>query len=304
LKNLPNYLSYTLQELQHIQQNLSQHLQQCQLCPRSCNVNRKKGEKGFCKAGIQCKLGNYMVHTGEEPPISGTKGSGTVFFAHCTLQCCYCQNFPFSQEHNGEYYTTNELASIYLWLQQQGCHNLNWVSPTQFLGHAFEALLIAREKGLRIPVVWNSSGWESPSIFQLSHYFCDIFLLDARYSKDETAYRYSCATQYTSINQQLLRMAREIQPHDCWENDLLQKGLIIRLLVLPGLANECIDLLHTIHEILGNQVLISLMSQYFPTWKSFENPPLDRTISIEEWNSVRSSLDSLGFSNGWIQELE
>ncbi|MDD4028157.1 MAG: radical SAM protein [Caldisericia bacterium] len=304
MKNLPNYLSYSLEELHRIQEQLTEELQHCQLCPRKCNIHRQKGEKGFCKAGLQTRLGNYMVHTGEEPPISGTKGSGTVFFAHCTLQCCYCQNFPFSQEHNGKDYSVEELALVYLWLQQQGCHNLNWVSPTQFLPHAFEALLIAREKGLRIPVVWNSSGWENPSIFQLSRYFCDIFLLDARYSNDDTAYRYSKATQYTTINETIIRLARDIQPNDCFEDGLMQKGVLLRLLVLPGYAHECVALLHTLHRIVGNKVYISLMSQYFPTWKAFENPPLDRTISHEEWGTVTATLDSLGFTNGWTQELE
>jgi putative pyruvate formate lyase activating enzyme len=262
-----------------------------------------QSDTGFCKAGAVAKLGNYMVHTGEEPPISGTNGSGAVFFAHCTLQCCYCQNFPFSQEHVGKEYTIDELASIYLWLQQQGCHNLNWVSPTQFLPHAVEALIKAREKGLRIPVLWNSSGWEHPTIFKLSQYFCDIFLLDARYSKDKTAQKFSKATTYTTLNQKIIQIARNIQPSDQWDDDLITKGLIVRILILPGFSQESIEILHMLHDTVGSQVLISLMSQYFPTWKAFDNPPLNRTLYPEEWNEVVDTLTSLGFSNGWIQEL-
>ncbi|HXK51307.1 MAG TPA: radical SAM protein [Caldisericia bacterium] len=303
MKNLPNYLSYTLPELYEVQQKLTEELQHCCLCPRECKVNRSQGEVGFCKAGPVAKLGNYMVHTGEEPPISGTKGSGTVFFAHCTLQCCYCQNFPFSQEHTGKEYSTDELASIYLWLQEQGCHNLNWVSPTQFLPQAFEALVKAREKGLRIPVLWNSSGWENPFIFELSQYFCDIFLLDARYSQDETAKKYSKAIHYSTLNKRIIQIARNIHPYDQWDGDLLVKGLIVRILVLPGFSQESIDILHMLHETVGDEVLISLMSQYFPTWKAFDHPPLNRSLNPDEWNRVSDTLTALGFSNGWIQEL-
>ncbi|MCK5848847.1 MAG: radical SAM protein [Caldisericia bacterium] len=303
MKQTPEYLSYTLNELRNVQEQLNAHLDSCALCPRNCSVNRRKEELGFCKAGQVVKLGNYMVHKGEEPPISGDLGSGTVFFAHCTLRCCYCQNFQFSQLHKGTDYSIEDLAQVYLWLQDQGCHNLNWVSPTQFLPQAFSALLIAREKGLRIPLIWNTSGWESPKIISLSKYFCDIFLMDVRYSKDKTGFEFSKAIEYQKFNRKCVEIAHEIQPENIFENGLLKKGIIIRLLVLPELENECIENLLWIKSSFGSNTLISLMSQYFPAWEALKNPPLNRKITKEEFDKVSSKLTSLGFDKGWIQDL-
>ena len=245
-----------------------------------------------------------MVHKGEEPPLTGSHGSGTVFFAHCTLSCCYCQNFPFSQQHNGKEVSVHELASAYLWLQEQGCHNINWVSPTQYFPFAISALIEAREKGLHIPIVWNSSGWEKPSIVEVSRYFCDIYLFDMRYSVKQTGELYSSAIDYPTINRQCITVARNNQPEDIWDGELLQKGILLRFLVLPGFSQECIENLQYIHDTLGPSTLVSVMSQYFPTWKATSIPPLNRKITSQEWNTVKKTVENLHFSNGWIQDYE
>lgn len=301
----PNYLQTTADERQAISEQLQSHLQRCRLCPNLCGVDRTAGKTGVCHATDKVKIGSYAVHRGEEPPLTGTRGSGTVFFSHCTLQCLFCQNYPLSQLHHGKEYTVETLADAYLWLQNQGCHNLNWVSATQFLPQAVEALWIAREKGLTIPIVYNSSGWETEETVRLLRSVVDVFLPDARYASDKPAIEFSKAFRYPEINERALRLMRTFQPEEVWhEEATLLKGMIVRVLILPGLAEDAIEILSRLKSWFGVSVPISLMSQYFPCYQALEHPILQRRIHQEEYDRVVSALHHLGFENGWVQEFD
>jgi putative pyruvate formate lyase activating enzyme len=300
----PEYLKNPVSTLEKIRDELFQNLSSCTLCPNKCQVNRLKGELGICQAPNFLKLGSFAVHPGEEPSISGTNGSGTIFYSHCTLRCIYCQNYPLSQLHHGKKYTTDELSDIFLSLQKKGCHNINMVSPTQFLPFMLDALIKAREKGLTIPIVYNTSGWENEWIVKLLHYFVDIFLVDSRYSSNETAFAYSGCRSYVEVNQKALQLMAERYPKALFDQEIMQKGIIVRVLVLPEHSTETIQILRHLKYWLGTDIHISLMSQYFPCWKALEHPTLNRRITTEEYEEVCTALETLGFSKGWTQDHE
>lgn len=302
----PNYLLYDRSRLLKAVEELDHHLHQCRLCPNLCGADRISDHTGVCRATDRVKLGSFAVHHGEEPPLSGTHGSGTVFFSHCTLQCLFCQNYPLSQLHHGKEYTIESLSEAYLWLQQQGCHNLNWVSATQYLPQAFHALLLAREKGLHIPIVYNSSGWETEDTIRLLEPIVDIFLPDARYASEKPAIEYSKAFRYPAINERALKRMRECQPEEVWqeENGILQKGMIVRVLILPGHAKDAVEMLYRLKDWFGVSLPISLMSQYFPCYQALEHPVLKRRILREEYDMAVNALHDLGFESGWVQEFD
>lgn len=298
----PEYLQTDLATLKDLRDRLYENLTSCTLCPNECKVNRTEGRLGVCQAPNHLVIGSYAVHKGEEPPISGTMGSGTVFFSYCTLSCLYCQNYPLSQLHHGKKYSIDELCDIYLHLQKQGCHNINMVSGTQFLPFMLDALIQAREKGLSIPIVYNSSGWESEWVVNSLRYFVDIFLTDSRYSNNETAFSYSRAKNYVEINQKALKMMQSFQPNALFDGDILHKGLIIRVLVLPGHSSESVEVLQNLQALVGTEVHISLMSQYFPCYKALEHPILSRSINASEYEGPCKTLEDLGFNLGWVQD--
>jgi putative pyruvate formate lyase activating enzyme len=300
----PEYLQNSLPLLKSIRDELYLNLTSCSLCPNRCQINRTDGKLGCCKAPNHLLIGSFAVHNGEEPPLSGTRGSGTVFYSHCTLSCIYCQNYPLSQLHHGKKYSTEELAQIFLDLQEKGCHNINWVSPTQFLPFILDALLMAREQGLKIPIVYNSSGWESEWIVEHLRYFVDVFLPDSRYSSDQTAYAYSKAGSYVDRNKKVLTLMHQFQPKALFEDDVMVKGMIVRVLILPGHHEESIQVLRNLKEMLGTDVHISLMSQYFPCYLALDHSPLDRKISSLEYDEVVMEMEKLGFNLGWAQDLE
>ena len=301
----PNYLQFSPEYLSGVADQLDAHLHECRLCPNRCGVDRTAGKVGLCRATDTVKLGNFAVHHGEEPPLSGTRGSGTVFFSHCTLQCLFCQNYPLSQLHHGKEYTIEMLSDAYLWLQHQGCHNINWVSATQFLPQAFRALLLAKAKGFRLPIVYNSSGWETEETVQLLRPMVDIYLPDARYANEKPAIEYSKAFSYPEINEKALRFMHEIQPEQVWHEDgTLQKGMIVRVLILPGHAEDAVEILTRLKAWFGVSIPISLMSQYFPCYKALEHPVLNRRLLREEYDLAVNALHTLGFENGWVQEFD
>ena len=300
----PEYLHTPLSTLLSLRDDFLDNLTACTLCPHSCKVNRTNGKVGFCQAPDHLVIGSSAVHQGEEPPISGVNGSGTVFYSYCTLVCLYCQNYPLSQLHHGNILTEEDLSEMFLTLQKKGCHNINWVSPTQFLPFILSSLLLAREKGLHVPIVYNCSGWENEWVLTRLKYFIDIYLPDSRYSNNETAFTYSKANHYVEINQKALLLMRENQPDDLWEDDLIKKGLIVRVLILPNHAEETITVLRNLRGILGKDTYISLMSQYFPCHKALEHPLLNRVISKSEYESVQNEMNRLGFEKGWVQDYD
>lgn len=283
-----------------------QLLESCRVCPRECGVNRlKNGKLGFCRSGLNPIISSVSPHHGEEPPLSGTKGSGTIFFANCNLRCIYCQNYPISQMGNGEERTPGELACQMLWLQEQGCHNLNLVTPTHFMPQILKALGIARERGFNLPIVYNTSGYDSLESLRLLDGIVDIYLPDMRYSDDRTSLNYSIAPHYHEINRAAIReMYRQVGNLVLDENGIAKRGLIIRHLILPNGLSGTGKIMKFLAEEISKDVYISLMSQYFPAYKATEHPEINRRITEKEYDAAYDIKMNYGLKNGWVQEFE
>ncbi len=281
-------------------------LEGCRVCPRECGVNRLKDEKlGFCRSGLNPIISSVSPHHGEEPPLSGTRGSGTIFFTNCNLRCVYCQNYPISQMGNGAERTIGELACQMVWLQEQGCHNLNLVTPTHFMPQILKALDIARERGFSLPIVYNTSGYESMEALRLLDGIVDIYLPDMRYADDGVALKYSIAPDYAEINRAAIReMFRQVGNLELDEQGIAKRGLIIRHLILPGGLSGTEGVMKFLAEEISKDVHISLMSQYFPAYRINEFKELSRRITVEEYEDARSIMEKCGLENGWVQERD
>lgn len=277
-------------------------LRRCDLCPRDCGVNRIAGEAGVCRAGLRPRIASSNVHRGEEPPISGTKGSGTVFLSGCSLQCRFCQNFPISQFDNGEVSTPSGLAGRMLRLQQQEVHNINFVTPTHFLPQILAAVYLAVERGFSLPVVWNSSGYEKVDVLELLDGVVDIYLPDMKYHDDEKARAFSSASGYRQVNRAaVLEMFRQVGHLEMDGNGIARRGLIIRHLVLPDGVDGTAEILPWIAGHLGRETHVSLMKQYFPAHQAGGMPGLDRKVTDEEYETAVEDLEESGLENGWVQ---
>jgi putative pyruvate formate lyase activating enzyme len=277
----------------------------CDLCPHDCGVNRITGEPGVCGAGLLPRIASANVHRGEEPPISGSRGSGTIFLTGCSLKCRFCQNFPISQLGNGEELTTAALAGRMLKLQRQGVHNINFVTPTHYLPQILAALWLAIPQGFRLPIVWNSSGYEKVDALMLLDGVVDIYLPDMKYSADEPASAISGAPGYTEINRRAVgEMLRQVGHLQVDGDDIAVKGLIIRHLVLPHDNAGSRSTLRWIAEHLGAETHVALMSQYFPAHLAGKTPGIDRTLTSEEYDAAVKALVDAGLDNGWVQELD
>ncbi|MDD2310655.1 MAG: radical SAM protein [Desulfuromonadaceae bacterium] len=275
----------------------------CDLCPHVCGANRIKGERGICGAELKPKIASANVHHGEEPPISGTKGSGTIFFTGCSLKCVFCQNFPISQLGNGEEITTLELALRILKLQRLGVHNINFVTPTHYLPQILAALWLAIPQGFSLPIVWNSSGYEKVDALQLLRGVVDIYLPDMKYSDDILGFEISSAPGYREINRHAVQeMLHQVGRLDVDNKGIVVKGLIIRHLVLPGQLAGTRETLEWIAEKLGIESHVSLMRQYFPAHKAHTVAGLDRKINDQEYDQAAEWLEEFGLENGWVQE--
>ncbi|MFC1855766.1 radical SAM protein [Thermodesulfobacteriota bacterium] len=301
----PSYFQlYDSGELRKRVISLYKILLSCTLCPRKCGVNRIIGEQGFCKSGFLPKVASNNVHKGEEPPISGTNGSGTIFFSSCTLSCDFCQNFPISQLGTGKEVTVTDLADMMIRLQKKGCHNINFVTPTHFVPQIVHALLIATRKGFSLPVVYNASGYESLEVLKLLDGIVDIYLPDMKYDDDKNALKYSHVSGYKEINRIAIKeMHRQVGVLQTDENNIAVRGLIIRHLVLPDGLSGSKKILDYIKENLGNDTYISLMSQYFPAHRAVADQALSKKIGYEEYSEIVEYLEKLGFSSGWTQNL-
>jgi len=279
-------------------------LESCAICPRVCKVNRLKNERGICKTGLKANVHSFMAHHGEEPPISGDRGSGTIFFACCNMKCLYCQNFEFSQEAEEPRETTaEELAQIMLGLQEQRCHNINLVTPTHVMPQILQALLLAVPKGLTIPLVYNTGGYERAEMIKMLEGIVDIYLPDMRYASEEHAVRYSQAPGYPQYNRQALKeMHRQVGTADIGPDGTIRKGMIIRHLVLPNDISGTREAMKFIKEELSEETYISLMSQYAPYYRAQSLEGINRRISPEEYAQAKQTLEELGLYNGWTQE--
>lgn len=303
----PGYLSlYKSGELERRIQRLLKRLERCTLCPRTCGVNRRKGATGKCCAGYMLRVSTVQPHMGEEPVLSGSKGAGTIFFSHCNLECIYCQNYRISQLAKGYDLYTNTLAEHMLSLQDKGCHNIEWVSPSHYIPQILQALYIAIPMGLNLPIVYNSNGYDSVAILRCLEGIVDIYLPDVKYSRNETAYELSNGKDYVNVNRAALReMYRQVGPGLILDSEgMARRCLIIRHLILPGYLMETREILKSIRKGLGNEVHISLMGQYFPTYKSSYHPELKRPLAYEEYEEAVAILEEEGFENGWIQSFK
>lgn len=276
-------------------------LENCNLCPRYCNINRFK-TVGYCNAGAKIKLNLYQLHYGEEPNISGTGGSGTIFFAHCNMKCIYCQNFTISHFGWGREVDESEIVDIMLNLQESGAHNINLVTPTHFSLQLIEALKTAKEKGLKIPVVWNTNTYENLETLQALSGLVDIYLADFRYFDNESSKTYSDANDYFEVASEAIKEMHRQAGNIRDINGIAVKGLMIRLLVMPGNKNRTEKILEWIHHNLGKETYISLMGQYYPTYRSVAFPEINRAITEEEYDHAVKALQDLGFENGYIQD--
>jgi putative pyruvate formate lyase activating enzyme len=282
------------------------HLEECDVCPRACGVNRLKNDKlGFCRSGLNPVVASVSTHHGEEPPISGTKGSGTIFFTNCNLRCVYCQNYPISQLGNGAERTPGELACQMTWLQEQGCHNLNLVTPTHYVPQILKALGPARERGFSLPIVYNTSGYDSVETLRLLDGIVDIYLPDMRYGDNKAAMQYSMAPHYVEVNQAAIReMYRQVGNLVMDDRGIATRGLIIRHLVLPGGISGTEQVMKFLAGEISKDVYISLMSQYFPAFKSAEHPEINRRINEKEYDEAYDIKMKHGLKNGWVQNFE
>ena len=277
----------------------------CDLCPRRCGVNRLQGELGFCRAGPLAKVASWNAHMWEEPPITGSRGSGTIFFSHCTGRCLFCQNYPISQLGVGDEVTHERLAGMMLALQRRGCHNINLVTPTHYVPQILSALEVAAEKGLCIPLLYNTSGYESVETLRLLDGVVDIYLPDAKYADDAVALRLSGFCDYVVHNRAALCAMRDQVGADlqCDDRGIALRGLVVRHLVLPEGLSQTPAVLGWLAEHLSRQVHVSLMAQYFPAHKAVSDPQLGRRISPSEYARALDVLEALGLERGWRQEL-
>ena len=280
-------------------------LEECRLCPRNCKINRLEGKIGFCKAGINPKVALYQVHNFEEPCISGENGSGTVFFTGCNLRCIFCQNYLISQEYKGEEVSIERLADIFIELQEKKVNNINLVTGFMFVPQIIDGIKIAKEKGLNIPIVYNSSGYESLDTLKMLDGIVDIYLPDFKYFYDDLSKEYSGVDNYFEIAIESIKEMKRQKPNNVFDsNGIMKEGVIIRHLILPNNVRNSKRVLQTIKEEFGEDTLVSIMAQYFPEYKAINNSNLNRKITKEELNEVKEYLEYIGLTNGYIQEIE
>jgi len=276
---------------------------ECNLCPHHCGIDRTSKKLGFCRAGKDPLISSAMAHHGEEPPISGTCGSGTIFFSNCNMRCVYCQNYQISQSSAGTRYDVNGLSNLMLGLQSRGCHNINLVSPTIWLATIIPAIGKAKSSGLEIPIVYNTGGYEDPDIIRQLEGLIDIYMPDMRYSDDNKALKYSGVSEYVMYNREaVIEMYRQVGTLSLDKDGIARRGLLVRLLVLPGDISGIADTLKFLKDEVSLHTYLSIMSQYHPAYKARSLPGLDRQVTIKEYQMVTSYSHKLGFNNGWTQD--
>lgn len=279
-------------------------LVECKICPNNCKINRIDGKLGLCRASDKVKVALAALHYFEEPCISGGKGSGTVFFSNCNLNCKFCQNYEISALGKGKEITIEELADTFLNLQNQGANNINLVTPTIYAYQIKEALRISKSKGLIVPVVYNSNGYESIETLKALDGYIDVYLPDLKYYYDDIAFKYSEIKDYFKhATEALKEMYRQVGSPQLDKNGIIQKGLIIRHLVLPNNIENSKRVLEWIKENIDERVYISIMAQYFPCYQAKEIEELNRKLTEEEYEEIEKFVFNLGIENGYMQEL-
>ena len=279
-------------------------LDKCEICPRKCKVNRNNNQIGWCKSTDRVKIGLYSTHDFEEPCISGDKGSGTVFFSNCTMNCIFCQNYEISQLGKGKEISIEELSNIFIMQQEKGVHNINLVTPTSYVYQIIEAIKIAKAKGLNIPIVYNTNGYENIETIKALNGYVDVYLPDLKYAEEKLAIEYSGAKNYFEVATNAIKeMIKQVGNIKLNEDGIIQKGVIIRHLVLPNHIENSKKVLLWIKQNLPNDIYVSIMAQYFPTYKAKENQKLNRKLTKKEWKQIEKYVEEIDIENGFIQEL-
>jgi putative pyruvate formate lyase activating enzyme len=281
----PGYVAlYRTGKLQRLAKAAHELLRQCQLCPRVCQADRLSGERGKCLTATEAVVASYGPHVGEEAPLVGRQGSGTIFFSHCNLRCVFCQNSSVSQMGEGKKVASNELAGMMLSLQSSGCHNVNLVTPTHVVPQILEALLIAVDKGLSIPLVYNSGGYDSVETLKLLEGVIDIYMPDMKYADPEVSLKYSEVAEYPAVNRAAVKeMHRQVGDLELDSQGVAIRGLLVRHLVMPsGLAGTD-EVVHFLAEEISPSTYLNVMDQYRPWHKAFQIPQLSRPVSRQEF---------------------
>ena len=278
-------------------------LEQCTICPHNCKINRKNGQVGRCKSKDTVKIALYSTHNFEEPCVSGKNGSGTVFFSNCNMNCVFCQNYEISQQGKGKEITIERLAEIFLEQQNRNVNNINLVTPTSYVPQIIEAIKLARKQGLKLPIVYNTNGYEKVETLKMLEGYIDIYLPDFKYSDNKLAKRLSKVDNYFEITTEALKeMYRQTGKAIFDDRGIMKKGMIIRHLVLPNHILNSRRVLKWINDNM-NDVYVSIMAQYFPTYKAKEINEINRKLTKEEYNQIENYLYRLNLENGYIQEL-
>ena len=278
-------------------------LEKCEICPHNCKVNRAQGQIGRCRCNDKIKIALVSTHEYEEPCISGKNGSGTVFFSNCNLNCIYCQNYDISQLGKGREITIEELADIFLKQQAKGVNNINLVTPTMYAYHIIEAIKIARKNGLNLPIIYNTNGYEKVETIKALDGYIDVYLPDLKYYSDILSKKYSNVDKYFEIATKAIKeMYKQVGQATFNEEGIIQKGVIIRHLILPNHLQNTKHILKWIKENLGD-IYVSIMAQYFPTYKAKGDSLIGRKLTKKEYKEIENFLYTLDLKNGYIQEL-
>ena len=279
-------------------------LVKCDICPHDCKINRLEGKMGRCKCNDKIKIALASVHNFEEPCISGKKGSGTIFFSNCNLSCKFCQNYEISQEGKGIEITIEELANIFIKQQEKGVHNINLVTPTMYAYQIIEAIKIARKQDLKIPIIYNSNGYENVETIKALKGYIDVYLPDLKYYDNDLGLKYSGINNYFEYaSNSILEMYKQVGIPKFDKNGIIEKGLMIRHLVLPNNIENSKRTLKWIKENIDENVYINIMAQYFPTCKAKEIAELNRKLTKEEYEEIENFVYELDIKNGYMQEL-
>lgn len=278
-------------------------LDDCYVCPRECHVNRTAGSlKGICGVDARLKISSANLHYGEEPPISGSRGSGTIFLSGCNLKCVYCQNYPISQYRHGEYATFDEMAEMMLDLESRGAHNINFVTPTHYVPQIMASLLLAYKLGLTQPLVYNSSGYDKVETLRLLDGIVEIYMPDMRYSEPEMAGCYSSAGDYPEVNREAIKeMYRQVGDLVIDDKGVAVQGLLVRHLVLPERIAGSEEIFHFLAREVSPETYVSLMSQYFPAHKAVSLEKTNHRILKSEYAEALDAFERAGLCNGWAQ---
>ena len=297
LEFTPAYLKLAPAELQHRAEMAHDRMENCDLCPRECHINRQGGELGVCKTGLRAKVSSYGAHMGEEDPLRGWNGSGTIFFARCNLRCQFCQNHDISQTDAGEELASGKLATIMLALQDSGCHNINLVSPSHVIPQILEALVLAASSGLHLSLVYNSGGYDSLETLKLLDGIIDIYMPDMKYASGTNAKKYSNVRNYPAVNREAVReMHRQVGDLQIDERGLATRGLLVRHLVLPRNLAGTKQIVQFLANEISPNTYLNLMDQYHPAYNAHRYPEINRRINAKEYHEALKMAEEAGLT--------